>query len=73
VADAVDAAAPGYVTAYPAAPARPLASTVNVVAGEVRPNAAVLPMGPSGALSYFSQSGTHLVVDVTGYLTGGPT
>ncbi|MFM7534551.1 MAG: CapA family protein [Acidimicrobiales bacterium] len=70
---AVDAAAPGYVTAYPAAPVRPLASTVNVVASDVRPNAAVLPVDPAGKVSYFSQSGTHLVVDVTGYLTGGPT
>jgi hypothetical protein len=70
---AVDAAAPGYVTAYPTAPVRPLASTVNVVEGDVRPNAAVLPVDPSGTMSYFSQSGTHLVVDVTGYLTGSPT
>jgi hypothetical protein len=46
---------------------------VNVVEGDVRPNAAVLPVDPSGTMSYFSQSGTHLVVDVTGYLTGSPT
>jgi hypothetical protein len=66
---AVDAAAAGFVTAYPTASGRPDTSTLNVVAGDVRPNAAVMKVDPAGSISYFAQRGAHLVVDVAGYFT----
>ena len=69
---AVDADAAGFVTVHPSGGARPDTSTLNVVAGDVRPNAAVVRLGAGGALSFFSQSGGHLVADVTGYFVAAP-
>ncbi len=66
---AVDATAAGYLTVHPGGTARPLASTLNVVAGDTRPNATVMRLGDDGSVAYVSQVGAHLVVDVTGWLT----
>ncbi len=66
---AVDAAAAGFVTAFPTASGRPATSTLNVVAGDVRPNATIMKVDTAGSISYFAQRGAHLVVDVTGYFT----
>lgn len=65
---AVDAAA-GYLTVFPAGSPRPLASTLNTAAGDTRPNASVMRLGAGGAISFASQSGGDLVVDVTGWFT----
>ncbi|MCU1399341.1 MAG: hypothetical protein JWN62_2450 [Acidimicrobiales bacterium] len=67
--DALDA---GYVTVWPAGIARPVVSNLNIShAGETIPNLVIVPVGAGGAISLFSQSGTHLVVDITGYYTDG--
>ena len=68
---AVNADAAGFVTVHPAGGPRPDTSTLNVVAGDVRPNAAVVKLGTGGALSFFTQSGAHLVADATGYFVAG--
>jgi hypothetical protein len=69
---ATEAVAPGYVTGWLAGEAQPVASTVNLTrAGETRANGAILAVGDGGAISYFSQSGTHLLADAFGYLLTG--
>ena len=66
---AVEASGAGFVTAYPAGIARPETSTLNVVTDDTRPNATIIQLGANGAISYFSQTGAHVLADVTGYFT----
>jgi hypothetical protein len=67
---ATDATAPGYVTAWPGGTQRPLSSVLNLSAtGQTRANAVFAPVGADGTIALFSQSGTDLVVDVTGWLS----
>ena len=66
---ATEAADAGYVTGWLTGFPQPLASTVNLThAGETRANGALLLVGDNGTISYFSQSGTHLLADAFGYL-----
>ena len=62
----------GYVTAYPAGSATvPVVSNGNATAaGQTRSALSMTKLG-AGASSYFVSVGTHLVVDVTGYFSGG--
>jgi hypothetical protein len=39
-------------------------------AGQTRCNAVLVPVGADGTIQLFSQSGTHFVVDVSGWVTG---
>ncbi len=67
-----DGGGPGFVTAWPGGTERPLASNLNVTAaGENVPNLVVVPLGADGTVSLFTQSGGHLLADVTGYFTDG--
>ncbi len=67
---ATQAAAPGYVTAWPFGP-MPLASHLNLTAvGETRPNAVLVPLSPGGSLNLTTQSGAHLLADAAGWITG---
>ena len=69
---ATEAADAGYVAGWPTGLPQPLASTVNLThAGETRANGALLIVGDDGVISYFSQSGTHLLADAFGYLLKG--
>ncbi len=57
-----------HLTAYPAGDDVPLASTLNVLAGETRANAATVKIGDDGKVSIFNSSGdTHVVVDLAGW------
>jgi hypothetical protein len=64
----------GFVTVWPSNLARPNTSTLNLAGpGATAPNLAIIPLGPSGDVSVFSERGTHLIIDVLGYFTaGGP-
>lgn len=64
------ATTPGFVTVYPCSTVRPSTSTLNHLAGEARPNNTMVGLG-GGRVCIYSQSGTDIVVDVTGYF--GPT
>ena len=66
---ATEAAAPGFVQVFPAgADVVGRSSTLNVeTAGATVPNLAVVGLGDGGALSVYTQSGTHLVVDLFGW------
>jgi protocatechuate 3,4-dioxygenase beta subunit len=66
---ATDATAAGYVTVWPDGD-RPATSNLNVEsAGQTVANQVVIPVGTDGAVRLYTQSGSHLVVDVTGWFT----
>jgi len=57
----------GYLTAWPTGQAQPLVSTLNSFDGTVLANAATVPAGIGGAVSFFASNNTDLVVDINGY------
>lgn len=58
----------GFVTAWPAGNPRPNASTLNVTfAGQNIANLVIVPLGANGAVSLYTQAGTHLIADVAGW------
>ncbi len=62
----------GYITAYPAGVARPFASNLNATGfDQTVANHAIVRVGARGVALY-TQSGAHLVADVTGWFTGTP-
>ena len=65
----------GYLTGYPAGAAKPVASSVNFVAGQTVPNLAVVPVGADGQILLFNGSPgqTQVIADVQGYFLAGST
>jgi hypothetical protein len=62
----------GFITAYPAGVERPFVSNLNVTSfDQIIANHAIVRLGTRGA-AVFTQSGTHMVVDVTGWYLGTP-
>jgi hypothetical protein len=62
---------PGFVTAWPAALPRPLASNLNVEqTGQTIANLVMVPLSADGTVALFSQSALDLVADLEGYVTG---
>jgi len=57
----------GYLTVWPTGVAQPVVSTLNSPAGEVLANAAIVPAGSGGAVSFFATDPTDLIVDINGY------
>ena len=67
---ATGAVNPGYVSAWPTGTAQPLASVLNLnAAGESASNLVIVPLGAGGKVDFFTEAGTHLLADVTGYIT----
>ena len=62
-----EAAAPGFVTLYPCGGTRPVASTLNYGKGTTVANLAVAPTTKDGKVCIYTQTATHLVVDLSGY------
>jgi hypothetical protein len=63
----VEAAAPGFVTVWPAGGARPNTSSVNSeYTGHTVANTVTAPVSTDGAVSLYSLGASHLVVDVQG-------
>src|SRR5262249_11125121 len=60
----------GFVTAYPCG-SRPLASSVNFVAGRDVANAVIAPVSPTGMVCFFAFADTHLLADINGYFPAG--
>ncbi len=56
-----------YLTSWPAGQAQPLVSTLNATTGEVTANAAIVPAGSGGNISFFASDDIDLVLDVNGY------
>ncbi|MDH4143827.1 MAG: PKD domain-containing protein [Acidimicrobiia bacterium] len=68
---AADITAPSYVTVFPSGVARPNASNLNLVPGDIVPNLVVAKVGVDGRVSLYNHGGTaHLIADVVGYLPG---
>jgi sortase (surface protein transpeptidase) len=62
----------GFITAFPAGVARPLAANVNITAlDQTIANHAISRVG-SRAVAVYTQSGAHIVIDVTGWYVGAP-
>ncbi|MFI5861443.1 PKD domain-containing protein [Streptomyces sp. NPDC051546] len=58
----------GHVIAYPDPAKRPATSNLNVEPGKDKSNQAVVPVGPNGTITLFTNTGsTHLVLDAVGY------
>ncbi len=56
-----------HLTAYPSGTGLPLASNVNVSAGETAPNAAIVALSPGGQIDITNHSGTiDVIVDLFG-------
>jgi hypothetical protein len=64
-----EAAAPGFVTVYPCGGTRPVASTLNYGKGTNVANLAVATTTADGKVCIYTQTATHLVVDLSGYHT----
>ncbi|MFJ3903566.1 protease pro-enzyme activation domain-containing protein [Streptomyces sp. NPDC090025] len=64
---------PGHLITYPGGSVRPTVSNINWLAGQTRPNAVVLPIGPDGTVNLYNAGGgtVHFVADVFGYYTAG--
>ncbi|MFE4262870.1 PKD domain-containing protein [Streptomyces sp. NPDC056883] len=59
---------PAHVIAYPDPAKRPATSNLNVEPGKDKSNQAIVPVGPDGTITLFTNSGsTHLVLDAVGY------
>lgn len=74
---AVDATGPGFVQAIPSTSGTLKASSnLNVeAAGQTIANAITVPVGTDGAIRLYTESGAHLLLDITGYYVPatGPT
>ena len=57
----------GYVTAWPTGGSQPVVSTLNSLDGTVLANAAIVPAGTGGAVSFYASDTTDLIVDINGY------
>jgi hypothetical protein len=70
-----DPTASGYVGVFPTGVARPLASTIDFLAGQTKANMAEVALGLGGQISVYNAAGTtQVVVDVEGwYDTSAPT
>ena len=61
-----------FVTVFPHGQARPLASNLNVVANDIRPNLVTVALGTGRAVDLYNNAGSvHLVADLAGYYAPG--
>ena len=66
--DSVSGTYSSLLASRAAGEARPLAATLNVPAGDVRPNLGVLKIGAGGQLSFFNNAGSvDLAADLAGW------
>ncbi|WP_406387734.1 PKD domain-containing protein [Streptomyces sp. NBC_00211] len=58
----------GHVIAYPDPARRPATSNLNLEPGKDKSNQAIVPVGPDGTITLYTNTGsTHLVLDAVGY------
>ncbi|HUQ95998.1 MAG TPA: SBBP repeat-containing protein [Bryobacteraceae bacterium] len=57
----------GYLSVFPKGQVQPAVSTLNSPLGQVRANAAIVPLGAGGAISLESANTTDVVIDINGY------
>ncbi|MFD5148415.1 PKD domain-containing protein [Streptomyces sp. NPDC058401] len=57
-----------FVSAYPDPAKRPTTSNLNVEPGKDKSNQAIVPVGPNGTITLYTNTGsTHLILDAVGY------
>ena len=60
--------APSFLTVFPTGDAKPNASNLNFVAGQIVANLVVAKLGTGGRLTFYNLAGsTHVIVDVAGW------
>ena len=59
----------GYLTVWPTGQPQPQVSTLNSVDGRVKANAAIVPAGTNGAISFYVTDTADLILDIDGYFT----
>jgi hypothetical protein len=65
-----EAGGAGYVTMWPGGGPAPFTASLNLAgAGSTAGNMTIVPVGPDGTISIYSQSGGHFIVDVTAWVT----
>ncbi len=57
----------GFLTAWPTGQLQPNVSTLNSYDGSIVANAAIVPAGTNGAVSFFATNDTDLIIDINGY------
>jgi hypothetical protein len=63
--------APSFLTVYPSTATRPFASDLNWLTGVTRPNLTVATLGSTGAVSFYSPTGSvDVIADLFGYFGG---
>lgn len=62
----------GFVTIWPTGATRPTASALNYTPGAVVANEVVAKLGTGGTISIFTQTSTHVIVDVVGWFPSAP-
>jgi LPXTG-site transpeptidase (sortase) family protein len=68
----VNTRAPGFTTVYPAGQPRQVTSNLNATASaQLIANHTTVPVSVRG-VAFYSQVGSHIVVDITGWFTGTP-
>ncbi len=68
---AINPAASGFLTVWPTGQARPNASNLNFIPGQVVPNMVVVPLGAGGKIALWSSTTVDVLVDVLGYFPAG--
>ncbi len=68
---AVRASGKGYVTAYPCGVDQPLASSLNYEAGVNMANELIVALPASGEVCLYTNTETHLLADVVGFVPAG--
>ena len=66
-------ARPGWVTAYPAGTTQPIASSLNIGAGETVTNGVIVPVSSSSAITIAGDLSAQVIVDVTGWIGANAT
>ena len=67
---AVNPTATSHATVWPTGQARPVASSLNYVAGQTVPNMVIAKVGAGGKISIHNAFGTaHFIVDILGYMS----
>lgn len=68
----VEAAEAGYATVWPCGATMPDASNVNFARGGTSANGVIAPIGADGSVCVYTSANAHLIVDISGWFTGGP-
>ena len=60
----------GFATVWPCSAARPLASNLNFVSGQVVANNVIAPIGDQGNVCFYTSTPSDIIVDIAGYFSG---